>query len=293
MDMFIQLVVSGLVIGGVYALIALGFSIIFASTQVINFAQGELAMLGALFGVTFFMNFGLPYPFAFLLTVICVAIAGMLFSRLAIEPLVRRKAHLHSLVIATLAAAFLIQSSSELIWGKDDLYAKSPLGNETINILHANFVPQSFIVFVVVIAALALSWYFFGHTLMGKSFKAVALNRDAARLMGIDVERTVLLSFGMAAALGAAAGLAFSPIVSANAYMGMPLSIKGFAAMLIGGVGSFPGAILGGMILGFLESFGAGYISAGYRDAISFLVMLLVLCVCPTGLIRLTLKRSR
>ncbi|MCL5959045.1 MAG: branched-chain amino acid ABC transporter permease [Chloroflexi bacterium] len=291
--MFVQLVASGLVVGGVYALIALGFSIVISSTQVLNFAQGEFAMLGALFGVTFFTQLELPYPIAFLLTVACVGVVGILVSRSTLEPLVRRKAHLHSMVIATLGAAFLIQSGSELIWGKDDLFAKPPLGDTNITIMRANFVPQSFIIFAVVLVSLALTWYFFQHTLMGKSFKAVALNRDAARLMGIDVERAVLLSFGLSAALGAAAGLAFSPIVSANAYMGMTLSIKGFAAMLIGGAGSSLGAVIGGLILGFLEAFGAGYISAGYRDAISFLVMLLVLCVSPSGIVGLTSARSR
>ena len=284
MDMSIQLLVSSLVIGGVYALIALGFSMIYASTQVINFAQGEMAMLGGLLGVTFFSQLGLPYPAAFLLTLVSVGVVGLLFAKFAIEPLVHRKAHLHSLVILTLAVAFLLQSTAELVWGKNDLYAVPPLGDQTIVILRASFVPQSFIVFAVVIVALALTWYFFGHTLTGKSFKAVALNRDAARLMGIDVDRTVLLAFVLASALGAAAGLAFSPIVTANAYMGMNLAIKGFAAAIIGGFGSSLGAIVGGLVLGFLEAFGAGYISAGYRDAISFLVMLLVLLIRPAGL---------
>jgi branched-chain amino acid transport system permease protein len=284
MDMFVQLIVSGLVVGSVYAMIALGFSIIYASTEVLNFAQGEMAMLGALFGVTFYSNLGVPYPLAFLLTAASVAVIGMVFARFALEPLVKSKAHLHSLIIATLAAAILMASSAELIWGKDDLYAKPPLGDRTITILHANFVPQSFVVFIVVIVALVLTWYFFERTLTGKTFKAVSLNRDAARLMGINVERTVLFSFGLAGALGAGAGLAFSPIVSANAYMGMVLSIKGFAAALIGGFGSGPGAVLGGLTLGFLEAFGSGYISAGYRDAISFLLMLIVLLLCPSGL---------
>lgn len=284
MDMFIQLLVASVVIGGVYALIALGFSMIYASTQVINFAQGEMAMLGGLFGFTFFTQLGLPYPVAFLLTLVCVAAVGLLLARFAIEPLVHRKAHPHSLVIVTLAAAFLLQSGAELVWGKNDLYAKPPLGDQTVTILRGSFVPQSFIVFAVVIVALVLTWYFFGHTLTGKSFKAVALNRDAARLMGIDVNRTVLVAFVLASALGAAAGLAFSPIVTANAYMGMNLAIKGFAAAVIGGFGSSLGAIAGGLILGFLEAFGAGYVSAGYRDAISFLVMLMVLLIRPAGL---------
>jgi branched-chain amino acid transport system permease protein len=293
MDMFIQLIVSGLVVGSVYAMIALGFSIIYASTEVLNFAQGELAMLGALFGVTFYTNLGIPYPLAFLLTVSCVGVIGMLFARFAIEPLVKRKAHLHSLIIATLAAAILMMSSAELIWGKDDLYAKPPLGDQAITILHAHFVPQSFVVFIVIIVGLALSWYFFERTLTGKTFKAVALNRDAARLMGINVERTVMFSFGLAGVLGAGAGLAFSPIVSASAYMGMVLSIKGFAAAITGGFGSGPGAVLGGLTLGFLEAFGSGYISAGYRDAISFLLMLVVLLVCPTGLFGFLSRRGR
>lgn len=282
--MFNQLVVSGLTIGSIYALIALGFSITFTSTKILNFAHGEMAMLGALLGVTFFSVLQLPYLVAMALVMAVVGTVAILFERLVLHPIMARGGHSHNLIISTLAAAFFISNAAELLWGKDDLYARPPFGNEPVAFLGANFIPQSFLVFAVTIAFLLATWFFYEKTTTGRSFRAVAVNREAASLMSINVNRVMMLTLGLSGALAAVSGLVFSPITNANAFIGMPLGIKGFAAALIGGLTSSRGSVAGGFLLGFFEAFCSGYISSGYKDALAFTALLLVLFLKPAGL---------
>lgn len=290
--MFNQLVVSGLMIGSIYALIALGFSITFTSTKILNFAHGEMVMLGALLGVTFFSELQFPYPLAMLLIMVIVAGVAILFERLVLHPIMSRGGHSHNLIISTLAAAFFISNAAELVWGKDDLYAKPPLGNEPIALLGAYFIPQSFLVFAVALVFLLAVWFFYEKTTTGRSFRAVAINRDAASLMSINVKRVMMLTLGLSGVLAAVSGLVFSPITNANAYIGMPLGIKGFAAALIGGLSSSRGSVAGGFILGLFEAFCSGYISSGYKDALAFTALLVVLFVKPEGLFVSSRTRS-
>jgi len=205
--MFNQLVISGLTIGSVYALIALGFSITFTSTKILNFAHGEMAMLGALLGVSFFSVLQLPYPLAMALVMVLVAAIAILFERLVLRPIMSRGGHSHNLIIATLAAAFFFSNAAELIWGKDDLYAKPPFGNEPIEFLGAYFIPQSFLVLAVTIGFLLVTWFFYEKTTLGRSFRAVAINREAASLMSINVRRVMMLTFGLSGVLAANAAL--------------------------------------------------------------------------------------
>ncbi len=284
MELVPQLIASGLTVGAIYALIALGFTIIFSATGILNFAQGEFVMLGALVGVTVYTVMGIPYPLAFVLTVISVTVVGILFDKLVVESLVRTKAPLFGLIVSTVAVGFLLRHGSAAVWGRSQLYAKPVLGNTPVVIFNASFIPQSFIVFAVTILFLLGTWYFYDRTITGRSFRAVAINREAAGLIGADVDRAILCSFAISAALGAAAGLAFSPITNATAYMGTLLGMKGFAAALLGGLGNMAGAVGGGLVLGLLEAFGAAYLPTGYQDAISFTIMLFILFVRPSGL---------
>lgn len=282
--MFTQLAVSGLTIGSIYALIALGFSITFTSTKILNFAHGEMAMLGALLGVSFFSVLQLPYALAMVLVMALVAAVAILFERFVLHPIMSRGGHSHNLIIATLAAAFFFSNAAELIWGKDDLYAKPPFGNEPVEFLGAYFIPQSFLVFAVTIGFLLVTWFFYEKTTLGRSFRAVAINREAASLMSINVNRVMMMTLGLSGALAAVSGLAFSPITNANAFIGMPLGIKGFAAALIGGLSSSRGSVAGGFLLGLFEAFCSGYISSGYKDALAFTALLAVLFLKPEGL---------
>lgn len=282
--MALQLGVAALTVGCIYALIALSFSMVFSATGVLNFAQGEIAMLGALFGATFFSMLGLPYPVALVLTVAAVAGTCVVVERLTFDRLIRRRADVHALIMVTLGLALLMSSSSEVLWGKDALPVRPPLGSDVISVAGARVPAQSLLVFGLTGLALLGVWFFYERTLLGKTFRAVAINREAARLMGIHVEQVVMVAFGLSGALAALAGLIFSPLVTTSVYMGTPLGVKGFAAALLGGLGSSVGAVLGGLVIGVLETFGAGYVSSGYRDAISFLTMLLVLFIRPAGL---------
>ncbi len=284
MELVPQLIASGLTVGAVYALIALGFTIIFSATGILNFAQGEFVMLGALVGVTVYTKLGIPYLISLVLTVVSVTIVGILFDKLVVESLVRAKSPLFGLIVSTVAVSFLLRNGSAAIWGTTQLYAKPVLGNTPIVIFDASFIPQSFVVFAVTIVALLATWYFYDRTIIGRSFRAVAINREAAGLIGADADMAILCSFAISAALGGAAGLAFSPISNATAYMGALLGIKGFAASLLGGLGNMAGAVAGGLILGLLEAFGAAYLPTGYQDAISFTIMLFILFVRPSGL---------
>jgi branched-chain amino acid transport system permease protein len=281
---FNQLVVSGLTIGSIYALIALGFSITFTSTKILNFAHGEMAMLGALLGVTFFSVLQLPYLVAMALIMVVVGTIAVLFERLVLHPIMLRGGHTHNLIISTLAAAFFISNVAELLWGKDDLYAKPSFGNEPIAFLGANFIPQSFLVFGVTIVFLLATWFFYERTTAGRSFRAVAIKPEAASLMSINVNRVMMLTLGLSGVLAAVSGFVFSPITNANAFIGMPLGVKGFAAALIGGLSSSRGSVAGGFVLGFFETFCSGYISSGYKDALAFTALLLVLFLKPAGL---------
>lgn len=291
--MALQLTVAALTVGCIYALIGLSFSIVFAATGVLNFAQGEVAMLGALFGVTFFSVLDLPYPVALVLTVAAVTAVCIVLERLTLDRLLRKRASLHALILATLGLALLIASGAESLWGKDALPVRAPLGNPILVVAGVRVPLQSLLVIGVTAVSLLGVWFFYERTLLGKTFRAVAINREATRLVGINVERVVMMAFGLSGSLAALAGLIFSPLVSTSVYMGTPLGVKGFAAALLGGLGSSLGAVVGGLALGVLETFGAGYISAGYRDAISFLVMLAVLFIKPAGLFGISEANSR
>lgn len=282
--LFLQLLISALTVGCIYALIALSFNMMFASTRILNFSMGEVSMLGALFGVTFYSFLNLPYILVFILTVLTMVVFGMIVHLLAFEPLIRRHANQHSLILITLGLSMLFTHGAASVWGKTVFYVEAPLGSEPVNIFGAFVLPQSFLVIGVTVLALLLLWYFYGYTRTGRNFRAVAINREAASLMGIHVSRVVMIAFALSSGLAALAGLIFSPLVPTGSYMGATLGIKGFSAAIVGGMGNNLGAVIGGLLIGIVETFGAGYITAGYRDAFAFLVMLFILFVMPKGL---------
>ena len=263
-------------------MVAIGFNIIYGVTEVINFAQGEFVMLGGLVMVFFHVTLGLALPLAFAATLVAVTLSGILLDQLAIRP-VRRPSVL-VFIIATLAASILIKGAAMLIWGKDPLDLPAFSGRIPINLGGAVIQPQYFWVTGVLIVAVVILTLFFNRTIAGKAMRACADNADAASLVGINVKRMVSLSFCLSAALGAVAGIMITPISLMEYDRGAMLAIKGFGAAILGGLGSFPGAVLGGLIMGAIESFGAGLISSGYKDAFALIVLLAVLFIKPSGL---------
>ena len=279
----VQYLITGLTVGSVYAMVAIGFNIIYNVTEVINLAQGEFVVLGGLVMVSLHVTVGLPILLAFPLTIIIVFIVGMLLDRLAISPI--RQPSVLTLIIATIAASIIIKGIAMFTWGKDPFDLPAFSGRTPINFLGAVIQPQYFWVIGFLIITVILLTLFFDKTIIGKAMKACADNPDAASLVGINVKWMILLSFSLSAAIGAVAGITLTPISLMEYDRGAMLAIKGFGAVVLGGLGSFPGAILGGLILGTIESFGAGLVSSGYKDAFALIVLLAVLFLRPSGLL--------
>ena len=279
---FAQFLLTGLTVGAVYALVALGFSIIYNASEVINFAQGEFVMIGGMCSVSL-VQFGLPLPAAVVLATTAAALLGLLLEKFAVEP--ARGASVVTLIIITIGASILLRGLATLVWDKN-IHALKPFSGETpIQIAGATILPQSLWVLGVTFAIVALLSWFFGRTLLGKALLATSHNRLAAQLVGISVRHVLLLSFGLSAALGAVAGILIAPITFTSWDVGVMLGLKGFAAAILGGLGSGPGAVLGGVALGIAESMSAGYISSAYKDAIAFVILLVVLVFAPNGLL--------
>jgi branched-chain amino acid transport system permease protein len=278
----LQYLLSGLTVGAIYALVALGFCIIYNASQVINFAQGEFVMIGGMAAASF-LGAGLPLPLAALAAVVLAALIGMALVKFAVAP--ARGASVVTLIIITIGAAILLRGLATLVWDKRIHTLPAFSGNEPIMLGGATLAPQSLWVIGVAALVVAALWGFFNRTLTGKAILAVSHNRLAAQLMGISVRRVLLVSFALSAALGALAGILIAPITFTSWDVGVMLGLKGFAAAILGGMGSGPGAVLGGLTLGLLESLGAGYVSSAYKDAIAFVVMLVVLVLLPGGLL--------
>ncbi len=278
----LQFLFTGVTVGAIYALVALGFTLIYNSSHVINFAQGEFVMIGGM-ATVFLIAAGMPMPLAVAAAIALSTLVGMALEKFTIEPAGR--ASVVALIIITIGASIFLRGLAQLVWDKK-LHALPPFtGDAPINIAGATILPQSlWVLGVTIMLVLALRW-FFARTLLGKAMLAMANNRDAAQLVGINVRRVQLASFGLSAALGAAAGILVAPITLTAYDIGTMIGLKGFAAAILGGLGSGPGAILGGLVLGVAEAFGAGYLSSAYKDAIAFVVILFVLFVLPRGIL--------
>ncbi|MGE5254858.1 MAG: branched-chain amino acid ABC transporter permease [Planctomycetaceae bacterium] len=278
-----QFVLSGLTTGSTYALVAIGFSLIHNATGIVNFAQGEFVMLGGMFMITFYSFLGLPMVVAFFLTVVCVAAVGFLLERGPIHQ--ARSREILLLVMVTVGASISIKGLSMMIWGKNPMTLPPFSGENPLIFLGAAIMPQSIWIFgITLVAVIALS-YFFRGTMSGKAMRAVAASRRTALLSGISVDRMTLLSFTLSGALGAVAGIILTPITTTSYDAGVMMGLKGFSAAILGGYRSMPGAVIGGLLLGVLESLGAGLVSSEYKDALAFLILLIVLFFKPTGIL--------
>jgi branched-chain amino acid transport system permease protein len=278
----LQYVITGVTIGSVYAMVAIGFNIIYNVTEIINLAQGEFVMMGGLVMVSLHTGLGLPLVVAFGGTVLSVTMVGVLLDRLAIHPI--KRPSVLTLIIATIAASIVIKGAVMLFWGKDPYDLPAFSGRTPIVLGGASIQPQYlWVIGFLGITAAGLT-LFFNRTIIGRAMNACADNPDAARLVGINVQHMVLLSFALSAAIGAVAGLTVTPIALMEYDRGAMLAVKGFGAAILGGLGSFSGAVMGGLILGLIESLGAGLLSSGYKDAYALIVLLAVLFFRPIGI---------
>jgi branched-chain amino acid transport system permease protein len=278
---FFQFLMSGLTVGAVYALVALGFTLVYNASDVVNFAQGEFVMLGGMVTV-FVAAAGVPLPLAALIAVVAAVAVGLLLYWLAIEP--ARGASAVTLIIITIGASILLRGAAQILFDKQFHKLPSFSGDTPVNLFGAAVQPQSFWVLSGTAVIVLLLYAFLERTVLGKAVLATAANRLAARLVGINTATVMALAFGGSAAIGAIAGILITPITLTSYDVGTLLALKGFAAAMLGGMGNPLGAVAGGLLLGLLEAFGAGYISSTYKDAFAFIVILVVLFAMPQGL---------
>lgn len=283
--MLVNLVASGLATGGIYALVAMGLVVVYKATAVVNFAHGEGFMLAGMLAYTLHVMGGLPYGIALLGAVAGAAILGMLTERVAFRPLIR--ASVVSLVLATTGFSFLGRGVARQVWGGQgtDLTFPPVFAVQPLVIGDLVLTAQSLAIMAGAVGTMLLFLLFFRYTLLGKMMRATAENQRAAALVGIRVERISAITWGVGVALGGVAAALAAPLTFLYPDMGGPLLIRAFAAALLGGMGSLPGAVLGGLSLGLIENLAAGYVHTSLMDVSPFLLIIAVLLVRPQGLL--------
>ncbi|MCX5873590.1 MAG: branched-chain amino acid ABC transporter permease [Deltaproteobacteria bacterium] len=283
LDHLPQFIVSGLTTGSIYALIALGFCIIHNATGIVNFTQVDFVSLGGLMMYTLLLSLGLPLILAFVLAVVAVTVVGGLVERLAIRP--ARSRAVIILIFITIGVSILMRGIFKILWGKNQMGVPHFSSETPITFFGATILPQNLWIFLITFIAVVALQFFFSRSRIGKAMRATSFNPRAAALMGVNVNRMILFSFALSGALGAVAGIIIVPITTLSYEIGVMLGLKGFAAAVLGGYGNSLGAVIGGLLLGVLESVGAGVISSTYKDVIAFSILLLVLFIKPSGIL--------
>lgn len=274
---YIQFLVSGASTGCIYVLIALGIITIYNVTGVVNMAQGEFVMWGAMLAVLLSQKLHLPTSMAFLGAVLLVTGIGGAVQRLTIHP--ARHAPDISLIIITIGTAIALRGLALLAWGTTPQSLPPFSAGAPLRIAGAVLSQQRLWIMGAALVVLALLYTFFEYTLLGKAVRACAVNRTAAQLVGINVEGMALLTYALSAGMGAVAGIVIAPLTLVSYDMGLALGLKGFVVAIMGGLVSAPAAVIGGLLLGIMESLASGMISSGFKDALAFLVLFIVLLV--------------
>ena len=273
-------------VGCIYALIALGFNIIYSASGLMSFVQGEIFMLGAFIAFTLTVTLHLPFLMGALLTLVIMFGFGFLMERTMIGPILRKGGGSIHIVLATIGLSIFLQNFAMLVWGTTMFNFPSPLGDDSIMIGNVYVTPQYILIMVVTLICMVLLYLLMQRTKLGTSLRAATQDPMAASVMGINVPFTVRLTWALAAVLCAVAGVLLAPVYGVFSRMGANVATKGFAAAVVGGYGNMYGSIIGGVILGVVETLVAGYFDSAYKDVISFVVLIIVLITMPTGILR-------
>ena len=279
----LQFLISGLTLGAIYALIAFSFSLVFRTTRIMNIAQGEFSMLGGMVAIAL-IGLALPMFLSVLAAIVFVAIVGLIVERLVIRRV--RTFPRMMIIMITIGLSMTIQGLAVVLWGQDSYLLPHLSGSDPIQVLGAAILPQTIWILGISAALSVLFWLFLDRTMLGLAMRASAENRLAASLVGINPIRVVQLSFVFGASIGALAGVLIAPIVFMNFISGVLLTIKGIVAAIVGGIDSNQGAVVGGLAVGLSESMAAGIFPSMYKDVIALLILLVVLCAMPKGIIR-------
>ena len=285
MDTLGILILSGLTNGSVYALVGLSLAMTYGASRVINFAQGEFVMLGALSTVLFVSTMALPMVVAIPLVLIVCAVVGFLIERLAFRPLTARGAQPLTVMIGTLACASMMIGGALLIWGPNQLFVPNAFSLDAVSIAGITSTPQQLAIIGSFVLLMVLIWLLLYRTTFGLAIRAVGVDPSIAKLMGIRAERVISFAFVFSGVIGGLAGILVGPFLGGHVSMGIVLTIKGFMAVILGGMGSPFAAAAGGIVIGLLEATVAFYGNSFYAEPIIFGLILLTLLVRPAGLL--------
>jgi branched-chain amino acid transport system permease protein len=291
MDTIAQVILSGMAVGGIYALVAFGFHLTFITSETLNFAQGSCVMLGAMLAITL-VQLGWPFPLVFAVVVLALGVFGALTEMVCVRPIKDRYASI-GWIASTLGLAIVIDNVAGLVWGTLPIEFPSPLTRRPLHILGAGIYAQELLIPLVAVAFMIGLHQFQKHTMLGKSFKAVAFNQDAAELMGINGQGMVCLAYALSAAVAGFGGMLIGPIVFPYSTMGTIIGLKAFGVAMIGGLGSAYGIIICALSYGILEFAIARVFSTAARDFGGFLLIILVLSRYPTGLFGTWMERKQ
>ena len=291
MAIFLQLALSGIAIGCVYALVALGFVLIYKATETVNFAQGDLMMLGGFFAYTATAIMGWPYWLAIVFALVVMALFGMFAERVVLRPVLGQAQF--TVIMVTIGVGYVIRGVVTMMpgWGTDTYKIKTPFADQVVNIGGAAISLEQLMIILLTAALCAVLFGFFRFTRIGIAMQATSQNQLAAYYMGIPVSRINTLIWGLSAAVATFAGILLAPITFVHANMGF-IGLKAFPAAVVGGFGSIPGAIVGGLIIGLVESFAGFYLPEGFKDIAAYIVVLVVLIVKPSGLFGEKLRKK-
>lgn len=289
MEIFAQLAVSGIALGMIYAVIAFGYQLTFATSRTLNFGQGEALMLGALTGLSVSGHIG--YWLMIPVVMLFGAAQGFVVERLGVAPAIKTKSEF-GWIMSTIALGIIFRNTAENIWGKDDLKFPSPLSASPMKVLGVNVLPMEVLVVVGAIAMMLAVEFFNRRSIYGKAVVATSNDRDAAGLMGINTGIVISFSYALSSLTAALAGVLVAPLTLTGASMGAVLGLKAFAVAIIGGLNSGLGVIVGGLILGIAETTTGYYLSTGYKDVPGLVLLLVVLAIKPSGLFgKLAIKK--
>ncbi len=284
MSEFLQQLINGLSLGSIYALIALGYTMVYGIIKLINFAHGEIYMLGAFTGYIAVVYFQFNFLFALIFAMLVCAILGVAIEKIAYKPL--RKATRIASLITAIGVSYFLQASTQNIMGTGVKTFPEVLVNEVFMLGEVRVSLHQILIFSITIILMLLLQYIVRFTKVGRAMRAVSADVDAARLMGIDVDRTISYTFAIGSALAGAAGVLVGIYYnSINPLMGLVPGLKAFIAAVFGGIGIIPGAMFGGFFIGIVETLVSGYGSSLYRDAVVYLILIIVLIVKPAGLL--------
>jgi len=281
----IQLLVAGLSMGSIYAIVGLAYNIIYSTTGIINFSQGEFVMLAGLFGLTIFNVLGVPMLVSLILTAIFLGIISLVLERVAYRPFMEyTEAGNISWIVSTLAFGIILNACAVLLWGKEYHGFPKNFPEILMNFRGATIDFNQIATIVVVLLIAVLLDLFLNKTTLGLSIKATTNNRNVAEYMGVDTKFVIMICFVLGGVISAFAGILIAPFTFASVYLGFVVGIKGFAVAILGGLGSGRGAVIAGLLIGVLEQFGSMFLGEGYRDIIAFVILIVVIVVRPQGI---------